>query len=120
MPERFNPERPYRENLEEFELLGIHTSLARFKHEAKIVFNPTEKRVREVLSDLRGYKSQDSLDSHEVASLQGRLSFTLSTAFASVGRAAIQPLMVRSSSNTPKGNTSKKDRAPRLEHGGHL
>jgi hypothetical protein len=28
----------------ENELLGIHTSLARFKHEAKIVFNPTEKR----------------------------------------------------------------------------
>jgi hypothetical protein len=99
----------------ENELLGIHASLARFKHEDKIVFNPTEKRVREVLSDLRGYKTQGSLDPHEAASLQGRLSFTLSTAYASVGRAAIQPLIDRSSGNAPKVNTSKKNCAPRLE-----
>ena len=87
----------------ENELLGIHASLARFKHEAKIVFNPTEKRVREVLSDLRGYKAQVSLDPHETVSLQGRLSFTLSTVYASVGHVSIQPLIDRSSSNAPKG-----------------
>jgi hypothetical protein len=95
----------------ENELLGIHASLARFKHEDKIVFNPTEKRVREVLSDLRGYKSQGSLDPYEEVSLQGRLSFTLSTTYVRVGRATIQPLIDRSLSNAPKGNTRKKDRA---------
>ena len=108
-----------RESDSENELLGIHASLARFKHEAKIVFNPTEKRVREVLSDLRGYKAQGSLDPHEAASLLGRLSFTLSTAYASVGRAGIHPLIDRSSSNAPKGSTRKKDLTSRLEQRAH-
>ena len=54
-----------------------------------------------------------------MVSLQGRLSFTLGTAYGNVGREAIQPLIDRISSNVPKDNTSKKDRSQRLEQRAH-
>jgi hypothetical protein len=77
------------------DLLGVHADLERFQAEGKIIFRPTEKRVSEILQDLRSFQEQGSLEPTEAASLQGRLSFTLSTAYASVGRAAIQPLIDR-------------------------
>ncbi len=54
-----------------------------------------------MLQDLWAFQDQGSLEPTEVASLQGRLSFTLSTAYASVGREAIQPLIDRGAGNSP-------------------
>ena len=86
----------------QYGILGVHVDLGRFQTEGKIIFQPTEKRVSEILQDLRSFQEQGSLEPTEEASLQGRLSFTLSTAYASAGRTAIQPLIDRGAGNSPK------------------
>ena len=96
-------------------LLGVHADLERFQAEGKIIFRPTEKRVSEILQDLRSFKEQGSLEPTEATSLQGRLSFTLSTAYASVGRAAIQPLIDRGA-----GKSSTKGSWPWTESMTHM
>jgi len=83
-------------------ILGVHADLRRFQAEGIISFRPTEKRVSEILRDLRWFREQGSLEPAEAASCQGRLYFTLSSAYASVGRAAIQPLIDRGACNSPK------------------
>ena len=65
-------------------ILGVHADLERFQAEGKIIFQPTEKRVSEILQDLRSFQEQGSLEPTEAASLQGCLSFTLSTDYASM------------------------------------
>jgi hypothetical protein len=88
-------------------ILGVHADLRRFQAEGIITFRPTEKRVSEILQDLRSFQEQGSLEPTEAASLQGRLSFTLSTAYARVGREVIQPLIDRGACNSPnKGSRS--------------
>jgi hypothetical protein len=46
-------------------ILGIHDDLRRFQAEGIIIFRPTEKRVSEILQDLRGFQEQGSLESTE-------------------------------------------------------
>ena len=75
--------------------------IQRFQTEGIITFRPIEKRVAEILQDLRAFQEQGSLEPTEAASLQGRLSFTLGTAYASVGKEAIQPLIDRGAGNSP-------------------
>jgi hypothetical protein len=82
-------------------ILGFHPDMRCFQAEGIIIFRPTEKRVSEILQDLRGFQEQGSLEPTEAASLQGRLSFTLSTVYASVGREVIQPLIDRGACNSP-------------------
>jgi hypothetical protein len=62
-------------------ILGVHVDLWCFQSEGIITFRPTEKRVLEILQDLWAFQEQGSLEPTEAASLQGRLSFTLSTAY---------------------------------------
>ncbi len=83
-------------------ILGVHDYMGWFQGEGKIIFRPTEKRVSEILKDLRVFQDQGYIEPTETVSLQGRVPFTLSTVYASVGRETIQPLIDRGAGNSPK------------------
>ena len=51
------------------------------------------------------FKEQGSLEPTDVDSLQGRLSFTLSSSYVNVGRVVIQPLIDRDTGNSSKGDS---------------
>ena len=69
--------------------LGVKVDLSKFQLHSIIAFMPTKKRVREVLRDLQQSQIADDMTPAAAQSFQGRLSFTLTTAFGCVGRAPI-------------------------------
>ena len=77
-------------------LLGVEADLSEFVSKQAISFSPTKERKGEILHDLRTCQAQDKMTPRQAASFMGRLAFTLSTAYASVGRAAIHPLVDQS------------------------
>jgi hypothetical protein len=82
--------------------VSLSSSVILWETISNLFFQPTQKRVSEILQDLRTFQEQGSLELTEVVSRQGRLSFTLSTTYASVGRESIQPLIDIGVGNSPK------------------
>jgi hypothetical protein len=77
-------------------LLGVEADLSKFATKRTISFSPTKARKKEILHDLETCKRLNKLTPRQAAAFLGRLNFTLSTAYTSVGRAATQPLVDRS------------------------
>jgi hypothetical protein len=77
--------------------LGVKVDLSNFQLQGRIAFTPTKKRVCEVLRDLQQSYLTDDMTPCSDQSFQGHISFTLTTAFGCVGRAAIQTLIRRGS-----------------------
>jgi hypothetical protein len=67
-------------------ILGVHVNLELFQSEDQIIFRPTEAGFG-ILHNLQAFQEQGFLEPTVTAPVEGRLSFTLSTTYAIVGRA---------------------------------
>ena len=78
-------------------LLGVHGDLSEYGRHNRVKFSPTRRRCTGILQTMSRCKEANQLWPREAAALLGKLNFVLSTAYASVGRAATQPLALRAS-----------------------
>ena len=88
-------------------LLGVDGDLSGFKTLRQVQFRPTGRRCKSILRELRRCAKEKRLLPREAANLLGRLTFVLSSAYTSVGRAATQPLVDRAA-DRPEAWTGKK------------
>ena len=72
-------------------LLGVHCDLSAFAASAQVTFAPTDSRVADILEQLE--ESFGGLTPHTAKVIQGRLAFLFSSAYGSVGRAALGTLV---------------------------
>ena len=82
--------------------LGVQTHLqwADETGYPRVVFTPSEYRVRGILDKLAECRAKNHLDAREASVLQGKLQFIRGHSFRGVGRAATQPLLTRSGRQT--------------------
>ena len=75
--------------------LGVECDLSAFESDSVISFRATEERKKAILDLMLSAKQNNYLSPHEAQVVLGRLTWVLSSSYASSGRAATLPLVDR-------------------------
>jgi hypothetical protein len=91
-------------------LLGVEGDLRDFRQKRQVRFRPTRRRCKAILASFKECRRRGRMKPREAANLLGRLTFILSSAYTSVGRAATQPLVDRAADKAGGKGAGRRQR----------